>query len=226
MPVTMMLPLTGYHAPARRLGAQANASIPTKKRLWQQLVRAKVRAQADTLKDLCGDDYGLTGLSGQARSGDPDNVEAQAARVYWLALFDDPGFTRDFNAGDQNRFLNYGYAVLRAAVARAICASGLHPGLGLHHHHRNNPYCLADDLIEPFRPIIDRAVVELVDEGLAGAELDKHIKPRLIQPVMDRYPLEGENRTLFDILSRLAASLAAAFESGSPQARLNLPDIG
>lgn len=225
LPVAMMLPLTGYHAPARRLAAQANAAIPTKKRLWQQLVKAKVRAQAQTLLDLRGDDFGLTDLSTQVRSGDTQNVEAQAARIYWLAIFDDASFQRNFTAPDQNRFLNYGYAVLRAAVARAICAAGLHPGLGLHHRHRNNPYCLADDLIEPFRPIIDRVVVELVAEGLRHDEMDKHIKARLIQPVMDRYPLDGEQRTLFDILGRVAASLATAFEAGSPKARLNLPDI-
>lgn len=225
MPVAMMLPLTGYHAPARRLAAQANAPIPTKKRLWQQLVKAKVRAQAKALLDIRGDDFGLTELAGQVRSGDMQNIEAQAARIYWLAIFDDVRFQRNFTAPDQNRFLNYGYAVLRAAVARAICAAGLHPGLGLHHHHRNNPYCLADDLIEPFRPIIDRAVVELVADGRANDEMDKHIKASLIQPVMDRYPLDGEERTFFDIVGRLAASLATAFETGSPKAKLNLPDI-
>ncbi len=225
LPVAMMLPLTGYHAPARRLAAQANATVPLKKRLWQQLVKAKVRAQAQLLIEFRGDDYGLTEMSKQVRSGDTQNVEAQAARVYWPVIFNDTNFQRNFTAPDQNRFLNYGYAVLRAAVARAICAAGLHPGLGLHHHHRNNPYCLADDLIEPFRPIIDRAVVELVDDDLADAPMDKHIKAQLIQPVMDRYLLDGEQRTLFDNLGRLAASLANAFQADSPKAGLNLPDI-
>lgn len=225
LPVAMMLPLTGYHAPARRLASQANASVPTLKRLWQQVIIAKVRAQAALLIDLRKDDCGLNDLAKQVRSGDPENIEAQAARIYWLALFKDVDFTRNPGAGtaDQNRFLDYGYAVLRAAVARAICASGLHPGLGLHHHHRNNPYCLADDLMEPFRPLIDRAVAELVADGLHDAALDKTIKPRLIEPVMARYQLNGEERTLFDVLGRMTASLAAVFEER--QERLDLPDI-
>ncbi len=225
LPVAMMLPLTGYHAPARRLAAQANASAPTLKRLWQQVIIAKVRAQAALLLDVRQDDFGLNDLAKQVRSGDPDNIEAQAARIYWSALFQSVEFTRNAGAGtqDQNRFLDYGYAVLRAAVARAICASGLHPGLGLHHHHRNNPYCLADDLMEPFRPLIDRAVSELVADDLHDVALDKTIKPRLIEPIMGRYPIDGEERTLFDILGRLTASLAAVFEQR--QERLDLPDI-
>lgn len=225
MPVAMMLPLTGYHAPARRLAAQANASLPTLKRLWQQVIVAKVRAQASLLVDIRGEDFGLNELAKQVRSGDPENIEGQAARIYWTALFQDVDFTRKPGAGmaDQNRFLDYGYAVLRAAVCRAICATGLHPGLGLHHHHRNNPYCLADDLMEPYRPLIDRAVVGLVADRLQGALLDKTIKPRLIEPIMARYQMDAEERTLFDILGRMTASLAAVFEER--QDKLNLPDI-
>jgi len=225
LPVAMMLPITGYHAPARRLAAQANASLPTLKRLWQQVIVAKVHAQASVLRDTRGEDYGLADLAEQVRSGDPDNIEAQAARIYWTALFQDFDFTRNPGAGtaDQNRFLDYGYAVLRAAVARAICASGLHPGLGLHHHHRNNPYCLADDLMEPFRPMIDRAVSDLVADKLNHAPLDKTIKPRLIAPIMARYQIDEEERTLFDILGRMTASLAAVFEER--EQHLNLPDI-
>ena len=225
MPVAMMLPLTGYHAPARRLTAQANAPLPTLKRLWQQIIIAKVRAQAALLRDVRNDDFGLSALSAKVRSGDPDNIEAQAARIYWTALFNDTDFLRAPSGGraDQNRFLDYGYAVLRAAVARAICASGLHPGLGVHHHHRNNAFCLADDLMEPYRPLIDRAVAELVADNLADAPLDKTIKPRLINPIMGRYDFNGEERSLFDILGRMTASLAAVFEQR--QERLDLPDI-
>jgi CRISPR-associated protein Cas1 len=223
MPVAMMLPLTGYHAPARRLAAQANAPLPMVKRLWQQVIGAKVRAQAAALREVRGDDFGLTELAKQVRSGDPDNIEAQAARLYWPALFNSTDYLRDPALPDQNRFLNYGYAVLRAAVARAICAAGLHPGLGIHHHHRNNAFCLADDLMEPFRPMIDRAVAALLTDTAAEAPMDKTVKARLIAPVMDRYSLDGERRTLFDILGRLASSLAGVFEE--QQTRLNLPDI-
>ena len=224
-PVAMMLPLTGYHAPARRMAAQADAGAPIRKRLWQQIVTAKVLAQAAALREVRGDDFGLTQLAGQVRSGDPENIEGQAARVYWPALFDSAEFLRNTAAVDQNRFLNYGYAVLRAAVARAICASGLHPGLGLHHHHRNNAFCLADDLMEPFRPLIDRVVIELVGEGRADEVLDKKIKSRLIAPVMARYRIGDEQRTLFDILARLTASVAAAFENPAAHSRLDLPAV-
>jgi CRISPR-associated protein Cas1 len=224
-PVAMMLPLTGYHAPARRMAAQADAGAPVRKRMWQQIIVAKVRAQAALLKRVRGDDFGLLNLASQVRSGDPENIEGQAARIYWPALFDSEEFLRNTGAVDQNRFLNYGYAVLRASVARAICASGLHPGLGLHHHHRNNAFCLADDLMEPFRPLIDAAVVEIVGDGKSDDALDKHLKARLIAPVMDRYKIKGQSRTLFDILARLTASVAAGFESSSAGTSLELPDV-
>lgn len=223
LPVGLCLPLTGYHAPARRMTAQANASKPTLKRLWQQIVRAKVAHQAALLRDLRGSDFGLGELAVSVRSGDPDNVEAQAARLYWPALFDSADFLRDPALPDQNRYLNYGYAILRAIVARAICASGLHPGLGIHHHHRNNAYCLADDLMEPFRPAVDRAAVELWRDAGPDAPLDRTIKPRLLALVEDRFDLAGERRTLFDCVARLCASVGAAFEGVGDAAAL--PDF-
>jgi CRISP-associated protein Cas1 len=103
-------------------------------------------------------------LARGVRSGDPDNREGRSSRVYWPALFDNIQFLRRIDAPDQNRYLNYGYAVLRAVVSRAICAAGLHPGLGIHHHHRENAFCLADDLMESLRPSVDRHVVSLVEE--------------------------------------------------------------
>lgn len=224
MPVGMMVPLVGYWAPAQRMAAQVRAGVPMRKRLWQRIVKAKIRAQGAVLKRMRGDDMGLGELARRVRSGDPENLEGQASRIYWPALFG-PNFYRNPGLPDQNRFLNYGYAVLRAAVARAICAAGLHPGVGLHHHHREDAYCLADDLMEPFRPLIDRAVAEMMEEGVAAdAPLSKEIKARLIQPVMGRYRLRGEERTLLDILGRLAGSLGEIFEGR--EKRLNLPDIG
>ena len=148
----MLLPLVGHHLQARRFVAQAAASVPTKKRLWRQIVRAKIELQAHTLETLHGDSAGVRPLMRLVRSGDPENVEARAARAYWPLLFADDDFRRDHERGDQNRLLNYGYTVLRAIVARAICAAGLHPALGLHHHNQYSAFCLADDLMEPFRP--------------------------------------------------------------------------
>jgi CRISPR-associated protein Cas1 len=222
MPVGMMLPLTGYHQPARRWAAQADAAKPLSKRLWQQLIRAKVKAQGRLLAEVVGGDCGLFALADRVRSGDPDNIEAQAARSYWQLLFNDLEFIRDFAADNQNRYLNYGYAVLRAIVARAICAAGLHPGLGIHHHHRDNPFCLADDLIEPFRPMVDRAVIDVIGQFGTDSAMTPQLKKCLIEPLLETLTIADEQRTLFDVAARLAASVATAFEGGSD--RLALPE--
>lgn len=222
MPIGMMLPLVGHHAPAERFAAQADASVPTRKRLWRQVVKAKITAQGALLAEVRGDDFGLSALAAGVRSGDPANHEAQASRRYWPALFNDPNFLRRRDAADQNRLLNYGYAILRAAVARALCASGLHPCLGIHHHNRYNPFCLADDIMEPYRPIVDRAVLEIVGDFGADVALDRAVKSRLIEAVTQRQTLDGQSRTLFDILSQTSASLAAVFAGEAD--RLILPD--
>jgi CRISPR-associated protein Cas1 len=212
LPVAMSLPLTGYHAPARRLAAQAAAALPLRKRLWQQIVRAKITVQARLLRAVRGQDLGLPELARAVRSGDPENLEGQAARIYWPCLFHNPDFLRRFDRQDQNRYLNYGYAVLRAVVARAICAAGLHPGLGLHHHHRENPFCLADDLMEPLRPVVDLQVLQALDVAGPDAPLTGPVKRVLLAIVSERYLLEGESRTLFDIAAAMASSLALALE--------------
>ncbi|HJT36296.1 MAG TPA: type II CRISPR-associated endonuclease Cas1, partial [Pirellulales bacterium] len=161
LPAGMLLPLRGHHLQARRFQAQAAVAAPVKKRLWQQIVRAKIETQAQALETLHGDSAGLRPLVPLVRSGDPENIEARAARIYWPLLFADESFRRQWEAGDQNRLLNYGYAVLRAIVARALCAAGLHPTLGLHHHNQYSAFCLADDLMEPFRPVVDIVVARL-----------------------------------------------------------------
>lgn len=223
MPIGMMMPLTGHHLQAERFQQQAEVSLPTKKRLWQQLIEAKVKAQAGLLRDLYRDDAGLLALSEKVRSGDPDNIEGLASRRYWPVLFGDPSFHRDRDAGDQNRLLNYGYAVLRATIARAICASGLHPSLGLHHHNRYDAFCLADDVMEPFRPLVDRVVVGIVSGQGPEAPLDRENKSALIGAIMGRYEIEGETRSLFDVAAKTTASLAKVFAGESKD--LALPDI-
>jgi CRISPR-associated protein Cas1 len=211
LPVGMMLPLTAHSVQTERFSAQAAAALPVKKRLWKQIVRRKIDAQAALLTELRGDDHGLGAIARSVRSGDPSNREAVASRRYWPALFDDPNFRRRFDAPDANRFLNYGYAVLRAVVGRAICAAGLHPSLGLHHHNRYNPFCLADDLMEPYRPLVDAAVVEHVGCFGQDAPLDSSGKQALLGAILKRYRADGEVRTLFDIVSRTAVSLARVF---------------
>lgn len=223
MPIGMMVPLEQHHLQAERFHFQAEASLPTKKQVWKQIIEAKVTAQGRLLKEFRKSDFGLFEMSKRIRSGDSENVEGQAARRYWTALFDEPGFKRDREAEDQNRFLNYGYAILRAMVARALCAAGLHPSLGVHHHNRYDAFCLADDLMEPFRPLVDRAVLHLVAAKGKEAAMDRDTKGVLISALTARHELDGESRTLFDILTRTASSLAKVFAGEGKE--LLLPDL-
>jgi CRISPR-associated protein Cas1 len=149
-------------------------------------------------------------LAATVKSGDPANVEAEASRRYWPALFG-ARFRRNRDAEDENRLLNYGYAVLRAIVARAVCAAGLHPSLGLHHHNRYDSFRLADDLMEPFRPIVDRIVFAYCQEHGAKTPLDKDAKAVIIGSLLGRFTVEGESRTLFDIAARVSARLVEVF---------------
>ncbi|MCC5831314.1 MAG: type II CRISPR-associated endonuclease Cas1 [Phycisphaeraceae bacterium] len=224
-PAGMMLPLSGNSTQTRRMIAQVRASLPTCKRLWKQIVQAKIRSQAAALRAVDRNDGGLPALVSKVRSGDSTNVESWAAQRYWPLLFEDPTFRRRRDAssgGDQNRLLNYGYAVLRAAVGRAICAAGLHPSVGVHHRGRSNPWCLSDDLMEPYRPLIDRAVVELVTEYGNDCPLDGQSKPRLVSVLTDRLTSDGDRRTVFDWITRTASSLARVFLGD--EARLYFPD--
>jgi CRISP-associated protein Cas1 len=222
LPVGMFLPLISHHAQAGRFAAQARVSAPVRKRLWKRLVRAKIKAQADTLTGLFGSDFGLLPLVSLVRSGDPANVEARAARRYWPQLFADPNFRRQRSNLDQNILLNYGYAVLRAIVARAICGAGLHPSLGLHHHNHYNAYCLADDLMEPFRPVVDRSVAEYTAEHGKFCGLETTAKRKIIGDLTGRYVFDGEQRTLFDTAARISSSLANVFLGSAKD--IELPD--
>ena len=207
MPVGLMLPLAGHSIQTERFRKQLELSRPKQKRLWQQIVRAKIAMQAGLLVEQTGADGGLTALRPAVKSGDPANVEARAARRYWTALFGSD-FRRDRDAEDHNRLLNYGYAVLRAATARAICAAGLHPSVGLHHHNRYNAWCLADDLMEPFRPLVDRAVCALMDGRDDVPEIDAESRATLIEVLTGGVAICGEQWSLFDALAKTAGSLA------------------
>lgn len=221
MPVGMVLPLDTHYLQTERLAAQVSASVPCKKQLWKQVIRAKVTGQGSTLQLLKGDDAGLISLAKAVRSGDPANVEGQASRRYWTALFGED-FLRDPEEAGVNSMLNYGYAVLRAIVARAICAAGLHPSMGLHHHNRYNPFCLADDLMEPYRPVVDRIVFKASGGSTAGLLLSKDEKRKLLQGLADaRCEICGESKGLFDAAQKTASSLAAVF--GKDEGRLALP---
>jgi CRISPR-associated protein Cas1 len=168
LPIGLMLPLDAHHVQTERHLAQVAASVPTRKRVWQALVAGKIGQQAEVLRLFTGDPAGLTSMAGRVRSGDPDNLEAQAAQRYWPRLFGQE-FRRDREADGVNACLNYGYAVFRAAIARAIVAAGLIPSLGVFHRNRGNPFCLADDLLEPYRPFVDWRVKLMAANGLGGA---------------------------------------------------------
>lgn len=155
--VGMLLPIEGNFEQARRIEAQIAASQPTHKRLWASVVRSKLEQQAAALAATGAPTAPLAALATKVRSGDPDNLEAQGARRYWGLLFGD-SFRRDQDAGGLNAMLNYGYTVLRATTARAIVAAGLHTSIGLHHSNDSNAMRLVDDLMEPFRPIVDLKV--------------------------------------------------------------------
>ena len=214
MPRGMLLPLDAHSTQAERFRLQAAASLPFKKRIWQQIVRAKLHAQGQLLTRLYREDFGLCGMSARVRSGDSTNLEAQAAQRYWRKLFSDSSFRRNIDADDQNRFLNYGYAVLRAMVARAVTASGLHPTFGLHHSNRYNAFALADDLMEPFRPIVDERVVSLIREYGTRHSMGPEQKGELIGTLIRRYRSDDESRSLFDWLNSVVASLISAYENG------------
>lgn len=204
LPVGMLLPLSHHSLQSERMQAQLELGKVKRKQLHAQVVKAKLLAQAALLEDLWGQDHGLRLLSRRVASGDKGNNEAKGARIYWRHLFGE-AFLRDPDRGGRNALLNYGYAVLRAMVARAIAGVGLHPGLGLFHHNRYNPFCLADDLMEPYRPLVDRAVAGFSQED---CWLGGEAKRRLLQPLVGRYRWQQEERGLMDWLHRLARSLA------------------
>ena len=207
-PSAILWAVDGHHEQAGRMIDQAGSSLPTKKRLWAQIVRAKIDSQRVTLETSGAPHEGFALLSRKVRSGDPDNVEAQAARRYWPLLFGEK-FRRTREAPGINAMLNYAYTVLRAGTARAIMATGLHPSFGLSHRQRGNAFALADDLMEPYRPVADLIVKDLVDDG--KQEVDRDVKVALARLlVTDMSTSEGISPMAVS-MERLALSLARCF---------------
>jgi len=217
-PAALVWPVDGHHAQAGRMSDQARAAAPLKKRLWQQIVQAKILAQGATLAAVGAEAGGFRLLARKVRPGDPENVEAEAARRYWPLLLG-PDFRRDADGGDLNGLLNYGYAVLRAAVARAVMAAGLHPSLGLMHSNRGNALVLVDDLMEPFRPLVDREVHRLKSQD--RTQVDPETKAALARVMVIDLPTDEGMSPLMTCLDRLANSLAKAFAGEGD--RLALP---
>ena len=215
LPEGMMLPLQGHSSQTERIRIQLEASLPLKKNLWQQTVIAKIENQAALLEERGKDATRLTYLASKVRSGDPQNCEAQAAAIYWQRLFDLPHFTRQQTGLAPNNLLNYGYAILRAVIARALVSSGMLPGVGIWHHNKYNAYCLADDLMEPYRPYVDRLVGDMVQAGESMDELSPDLKRLLLGiPTLD-VRLAGQQSPLMVAASRTSNSLYACFEGSS-----------
>jgi len=226
MPVGLMLPLAGNTTQTERFRDQINASVPLKKQLWQQTVQAKIQNQAYVLENKSKVVVkNMLVWANDVKSGDPDNYEARAAVYYWNNLFPNiPGFTRGREGDPPNNLLNYGYAILRAVVARALVASGLLPTLGIHHRNKYNAYCLADDIMEPYRPFVDNLVFEIMESGIDISELSQEIKAQLLNiPVLD--VLINEQRSpLMIAVGQTTASLYKCF-SGEIR-KIKYPSFG
>lgn len=219
-PEAFIWPIDGHHTQALRMRLQIEAALPLKKRLWQQIVSAKIRMQAAILDAMSQPSGALATMAQAVRSGDPDNLEAQAARRYWPLVMG-ADFRRDPDQPGVNSLLNYGYTILRAATARAVLGAGFHPSLGLHHHNRGNPMCLVDDLMEPFRPLVDLLVVRLNESGIST--LDKDSKRALVAMTAFDLTTSAGVTPLANCLERLAQSLATSLEAAKPS--LDLPPI-
>ena len=213
MPVGLLLPLVGNTTQNERFRDQLNASLPLKKQLWQQTMQYKIRNQA-TVLSMCTDAETkcMQVWANDGRSGDPDNLEARAAVYYWKELFGHiPGFIRARDGVAPNNLLNYGYAILRAVVARSLVASGMLPTLGIHHHNRYNAYCLADDVMEPYRPYVDRLVFDITEQYGVDIELSKDIKAELLSiPTLD-VVIAGKRSPLMVAAAQTTASLYNCF---------------
>lgn len=212
-PVGMFLNLNGNTLQAKLFRFQTEASVPLKKQLWQQTIMAKISNQAAVLKQHRLEFLGLQKMVPDVKSGDADNHEAQAASYYWKRLFpESPDFRREREGPPPNAWLNYGYAILRACVARSLTGSGLLPTLGIHHRNQYNAYCLADDIMEPYRPYIDKLVKELVMVNGPQPELTRYIKNEMLRiPAMD-VEIDGKTSPLLNAITRTTASLAKCYE--------------
>ena len=212
MPMGLLLPLEGNTTQSERFTHHINASEPLRKQLWQQTIRQKILNQASVLKQEGRKIENMRYWADQVKSGDTENHEGRAAAFYWGELFDSSlDFKRDPEGFAPNNVLNYGYAILRATVARSLVASGLLPTLGIHHHNRYNAYCLADDIMEPYRPYVDQLVLKILGSCEMPDELTKEHKAKLLQiPVLD-VNINSRRSPLMLAVQQTTASLAKCY---------------
>lgn len=224
-PAGLLLPMEGNTLLSERSRLQVDCSKPLRKQLWQQTVQAKIANQASNLAHLVqAENRNMLVWVGQVRSDDADNLEARAAAYYWKHIFPEiPRFVRGRDGEPPNNLLNYGYAILRAVVARSLVAAGLLPSLGIHHHNRYNAYCLADDLMEPYRPLVDRIVRGIITKHDDYEEMSLEMKRELLSiPTLD-VSIKGQTRPLMVAVDQTVASLNRCFAGESR--RLIYPDL-
>ncbi len=215
-PVGLLLPLEGNSLQSQKMRFQIEASMPLKKQLWQQTIEAKLANQAAHFRQLRKPYQFLQTLSETVKSGDVDNFEAQGASFYWKHLFaEELQFVRERFGAPPNNLLNYGYAILRAIVARALVGSGLLPTLGIFHRNQYNAYCLADDIMEPYRPYVDVLVYQMVRNNGQFLELTPSMKKQLLELPQTDVLLDGKKSPLLNAVSRTTASLVKCFEGTS-----------
>lgn len=214
LPYSIILPIAeGHTLHSKILKEQVSVTDARRSRLWTQIVKEKIRQQAFTLELYHKSHKGLLHLESKVKSGDPENCEAQAAKQYWGLLMD-KGFKRDVNASGVNALLNYGYAIMRAMVARAIVSTGLHPSLGLHHSNQYNPLCLADDVMEPFRAWVDFIVLKFLDENEI-IEINQESKTYLLSLLSEQVEWGGRRYPLMTATHYYCARLKDSFTDNS-----------
>lgn len=224
MPVGLMLPLYGNTTQNERFRQQLDASLPLMKQLWQQTIKAKIENQAMVLNECAGEEIKcMKAWAADVKSGDSDNLEARAAAYYWKNLFKIEGFTREREGIPPNNLLNYGYAILRATVARSLVVSGLLPTLGIHHHNRYNAYCLADDIMEPYRPYVDKLIYSIVQKEHSFTDLTKDLKAQLLTIPTLETNISGKRSPLMVAVGQTTASLYKCF-SGELR-RISYPEM-
>ncbi len=217
MPTGLLLNLDGHTVQTELFRHQIEASEPLRKNLWMQTVQSKLRNQAAVLEQVGIPGDVLREYARNVRSGDPDNLEARGAAHYWRHLFPSHlQFVRHRHGDPPNNLLNYGYAILRAIVARSLVGSGLLPTLGIHHRNKYNAYCLADDVMEPYRPWVDELVLKMVvQDRIDAKELNTEIKGKLLVLPTQDVVLDGKRSPLLVGVQRTTASLAQCFQGGS-----------
>lgn len=224
LPTGMMLPIDGHDIQSERFRHQIDASQPLKKQLWQQTVQSKILNQAAILFERGIDCDNMIYWARSVRSGDPDNYEGRAAAYYWKNVFPNKMiFFRGRDGDPPNNLLNYGYAILRAIVSRGLVSSGLLPTLGIHHRNKYNAYCLADDIMEPYRPYVDKIVLRIIDNGENFLELGTSIKQQLLEIATVDVQFEKGRSPLMIGLQSTTASLARCYEG--TLRRINYPQM-